>query len=359
MPPGGHVLYSGHARPPNKEAGAPKQEDMQRKTDPTPFYRRIVTDAWKISWHHKHLWVFGFFATLIGFGGVTEVFFNAYERTANALPMAAAQGSIMGLIPGLTTIKAIISYSSYPALSLLIFFVVLSLLFAVFAWMTVVSVGGLLTGIRKISRGGEPTFGDDIKAGSERFWRLLGVNALAKIVILLALLMTGANLFVLMRERTMVSGLFYVGSFVVFTAVSFVASLASVYGSLNVMAKDEPVEKSVNGALKLIGEHWLVSLEMAVILFVASLAVGLLVALGTLVGSVPLIFMIVVASVLKARAAIYAIMALTAVLLLIMVVCLGSFLTTFQASAWTLLWSELSERRPMSKLHRLLHGLKR
>lgn len=332
---------------------------MTRKTDMTPFYRRIVTDAWKIAWSHKHLWVFGFFATLIGFGGVTEVFFNAYERTADALPMAAAQGSITALIPGYTTIKAIIAFSPYPLLSLVIFTVALTLMFSVFAWMTVVSVGGLISGVRKISRGGEPTFGDSIKAGAERFWQLLGVNLLAKIVILLALLLTGANLFVLMQERTVVSGLFYVGSFIVFTAISFVASLASVYGSLNVMAKNEPVEKSINGALKLIGEHWLVSIEMAVVLFLTSLAAGLAVAFAALILSVPLIFLLAVAAMLKASVAVYGIMALTAVMLLVMVVALGSFLTTFQTSAWTLLWSELSERRPTSKLHRLLHGLKR
>lgn len=332
---------------------------MQRKTDMTPFYRRIIADAWKISWSHKHLWVFGFFATLIGFGGVTDVFFNAYERTADALPMAAAQGSLTSLIPGFTTIKAVITFSPYPMLSIVIFLAALTLMFSVFAWMTVVSVGGLLSGVRKIARGGEPTFGDSIKTGAERFWQLLGVNVLSKAVILLALLLTGANLFVLMRDRTVVSGLFYVGSFIVFTAISFVASLASIYGSLNVMAKDEPVEKSVNGALKLIGEHWLVSLEMAVVLFLASLAVGLGVAFISLILSVPLIFLLAVAAMFKARVAVYGIIALTAVLLLIMVVCLGSFLTTFQSAAWTLLWTELAERRPTSKLHRLVHGLKR
>lgn len=331
---------------------------MTRKTDMTPFYRRIVTDAWKIAWSHKHLWVFGFFATLIGFGGVTEVFFSAYERTADALPLAAAQGTIATLIPGYTTIKAVITYSPYPVLSLAIFTVALVLMFSVFAWMTVVSVGGLISGIRKISRGGEPTFGDSIKAGAERFWPLLTVNLLAKIVILLALLLTGANLYVLMQERSFVSGLFYVGSFIVFTAISFVASLAAVYGSLNVMAKDEPVERSLNGALKTIGEHWLVSLEMAVVLFIASLVMGLAVALLALILSVPLIFLLAVAAMLKARAAVYGIMALTAVMLLALVVALGSFLTTFQTSAWTLLWSELTDRKPVAKLLRLVHGVR-
>ncbi|HTK04531.1 MAG TPA: hypothetical protein VL500_03015 [Candidatus Eisenbacteria bacterium] len=328
---------------------------MQRKPDMTPFYRRILTDAWRIAWNHKHLWVFGFFATLIGFGAVTEVFFNSYERTADALPLAASAGSLSALIPGLTTIRAIVAYSPYPALSLLIFLVVFTMLFAVFAWMTLVSVGALILGARKISRGGEPTFGDGVKAGAEKFWSLLGVNLVSKFVIMLALVMTGANLYILMKDRTLLSGFFYIGSFIIFTAISFVASLGAVYGSIGVAVKDEKTEKAVNGALALISEHWLVSLEMAVLLLVASLATGVAVALGTLVLSVPLIFLIVVAAVFKAQAAVYAVMTLTAVMLLIMVVCLGAFLTTFQTSAWTLLWSELVERKPSSKLLRLMH----
>ncbi len=326
---------------------------MQRKTDMTPFYRRILSDAWKIAWTHKHLWVFGFFATLIGFGAVTEVFFNAYERTAEALPLAAASGSALALIPGISTIKALISFSPYPALSLLIFLVVFVLLASIFAWMTLVSVGALITGARKISRGGEPVFGDGVKAGAEKFWQLLGVNLLAKVVTLLALVMTGANLYTLMRDQTVMSGLFYIGSFIIFTAVSFVASLGAVYGSINVVLKGEPVEKAVNGAVSTIAEHWLVSLEMAVLLLIVSLATGIAVALGALILSVPIIFFLVIAAVFKATAAAYGLMTLTAVMLLVLVVSLGSFLTTFQTAAWTLLWNELEGRKPSSKLIRL------
>ena len=331
---------------------------MQRKYDMTPFYRRIISDAWKIAWSHKHLWVFGFFATLIGFGGVTEVFFNAYDRTGDVLPLAAARGSLASLVPGLTTIKAVISYSSYPALSLLIFFIVGTLLSAVFAWMTLVSVGALISAARKIVKGGEPMFGDSIKAGSERFWRLLGVNLLSKAVIVLALVMTGANLFILMKDRTLLSGLFYVGSFIIFTGISFIASLGAVFGSIGVMAKDETLESSVNNALKLIAEHWLVSLEMAVLLFVVSLATGVAVALAALVFSVPIIFFLVVASVFKAQAAAWTLMTISALMLLVMVVSLGSFLTTLQTTAWKLLWSELAERKPTSKLLRFAHRIR-
>ena len=48
-------------------------------------------------------------------------------------------------------------------------------------------------------------------------------------VIVLALVMTGANLFILMQERTLLSGFFYVGSFIIFTGISFIASLGAEF----------------------------------------------------------------------------------------------------------------------------------
>ena len=53
---------------------------MTKKQDAVPLYRRIINDAWRIAWENKQLWLFGFFVTFIGFGGVSEVFFKAYDK---------------------------------------------------------------------------------------------------------------------------------------------------------------------------------------------------------------------------------------------------------------------------------------
>ncbi len=327
---------------------------MAKKFDNAPFYRRIIGDSLRIAWMHKQLWIFGFFATLIGFGGVSEVFFTAIERTSRTLPVAAAQGtSFWSIIPGYSTMRAVIEYSTVPAVALVICAFVLAVIGAVFAWMSLVSVGALVSGSRKISRGGEPTFGDGVKAGSEAFWRLFGLNVLTKTIIAGALFVSSANLYALMRDGSLTSSLFYLGSFMLLVAVSFMAALIEVFGAMYVAIKNANIRIALASSLAMIRLHWLIALELALLLLVTTVTIGAAAALAVMVLSVPFIFLIAIASFLKAVAAIYALITLSAALIIISVICLGSFLTAVQATAWTLLWSELEERRASGLLHRL------
>lgn len=331
---------------------------MAKKIDTAPFYRRIIGDSLRIAWMHKQLWIFGFFATLIGFGGVSEVFFTAIERTSQSLPLAAAQSpSIWALIPGYATVRAIIDYSTIPAIALVVCTIIFAVIGAVFAWMSLVSVGGLVSGARKISRGGEPSFGDGVKAGSESFWRLLGLNVITKTVLFGALFISSANLYALMRDGSLTSSLFYLGSFMLLVAVSFVAALIEVFGSVYVAIKNADIRVALSSSLAMIRLHWLIALEMALLLLVTTVTIGAAAALIVMVLSVPIIFLIAIAALLKAVAAIYALVTLSAALIIVSVICLGSFLTVVQASAWTLLWSELEERRASGLLHRLAHRI--
>jgi hypothetical protein len=326
---------------------------MQRKSDAAPFYRRIMSDAWRITWHHKHLWVFGFFTALTGFGGVSEVFFNASRRVSEWFPLLVSGKSSLYMIPGLTTMRAIISFSAYPALALTVFLTVLGLLTLVFAWMTMVSVGALISSTRRIEKGGDQTFADGIKTGTEKFWKVFTINLLAKLFIFCSFILSGATLYTLMRDRTVASGLFYVGSFVVFTVLAIAASVIAVYGTNSAVAKNESVEKSVAAGWRLLAEHWLVSIEMSILLFFAGVAFGLAAILAALVLSVPVIFLMMLSALLKTSVLASGILIAAGTAFIVLIVFSAACLTTFQTVAWTLLWGELTDRKPIAKLLRL------
>jgi hypothetical protein len=325
---------------------------MHKKKDMSPFYRRLLADAWNIAWMHKHLWVFGFFATIVGFGGVTEVFFHAYDKASETLPVAMTQAAMFAGLPGGDTVRLIASYAPYPVVILVLFGVIGVLLAVVFVWMTTVSIGALAAGTRKISRGGEPNFGDLVKVGSESFWKLFAINVTARVVIFLSLFITSINLFSLMMDRGGVSEFFYFCSFVVFTAISFVASLTAVLGSISLMARGGNAERAVVDALTIIRDHWLVCFETAILLLITNVVVGVAAAIIAVILCVPFIFLIVIAAVLKASGAIFALITLTGAFLVAAVVLLGSFLTTFETAAWTLLWNDLSNRNAAGILMR-------
>lgn len=326
--------------------------------DDTSFYRRTLSDAFRLSWQHKHLWILGFFATFLGFGGVYDVMVNLYEKSAEALPSAAMLRSPLLLLPGYATLRTLIDFSPYPALSLLLFFILGSLTFALFAWFTVASLGGLIGSVRKIQQGGDPHFADGIKIGANKFWPLLAINLAAKLVSVCAFFFTGVNLYVVMTNRTPITAAFYVGSFIVFTAVAIAAALTAIYASIYAVIKNMPAGEAMKRGWSLFCTHWLVSLEMTLLLFVANLGVGLLAILAFLVLAVPIFFLFLVATLLQMSGLVTALFLLTAVAAIVVAVMFASFYTTVQISAWTLLWSELNDKKPVSKLFRLLQHLR-
>ena len=77
---------------------------MAKSVDLNPIYRRVFADAFRISWRHKHLWIFGFFAAIAGFGGIGDIIINIFDRIS-ALSMGT--GRLSEMIPGTATIRAL------------------------------------------------------------------------------------------------------------------------------------------------------------------------------------------------------------------------------------------------------------
>ncbi|MEA3249942.1 MAG: hypothetical protein U9Q03_06360 [Patescibacteria group bacterium] len=331
---------------------------MPRKRNPLPFYRQVLGDAWKLSITHKHLWMFGFFATFVGFGGVSEIMFGIYDRMTQLLPhVVGLRQTPMMLLPGFATMRAMMAMSPYPWLSMLIFTVVILLFFAVFASVVSIAVGALVGSVRKIERGGEPTLAEGVKLGVPPICKVFAINALAKITVLMLFLLTSANLVHLLSDRSLVSGFFYLTSYVVFTIVAVIVAIISVYATIAAVVDKLPIIPSVVNGWHLLKRHWLVNLEMVIVLLFVNVGLSVVALLIAMILSVPLIFLFVFAALLKSTALLTIIMTITAIVLISLIVLIGSFVTTFQAAAWTLLWLRLAKHRPTPKIVRFANWL--
>ena len=331
---------------------------MPTKRDALPFYRQILGDAWRLSITHKHLWIFGFFATFIGFGGVSEIMFGIYDRMTRLLPQVVGlKETPLMLLPGFATIRAMLSMSPYPAVSMLIFSVVILLFFAVFAAVVSVAAGALVGSIRKIERGAEPTLVEGIKMGIEPICRVFAINAIAKIGILVLFLLTSANLVHLLSDRSLVSGFFYLLSYVVFTLVAIAIAIISVYATIAVVVDKLPIVPAFANGWNMLKRHWLVNIEMVIVLLFINAGLSVVALLLAMILSVPLIFLFVFAALLKSTMLLTIIMTITAIVLIALIVVIGSFVTTFQATSWTLMWLRLMKHLPTPKIIRLAYWL--
>lgn len=103
--------------------------------------------------------------------------------------------------------------------------------------------------------------------------------------------------------------------------------------------------------------NWLISLEMAVMLFFINLLVGLAVVLAILALAVPFLFLGLIFYYALAAVGSWLIVALAFTSFLLIVVVVGAALAVFQIASWISLFMELDKNRGVSKLARIVNGL--
>jgi len=147
--------------------------------------------------------------------------------------------------------------------------------------------------------------------------------------------------------------------FVVFSLVALVVSFLMMMTNAGIMIGNERWMNACHDAFRFLKRHWLISIEMIGMVFLAALAMCafVLAALAIVIAPFTLI--------LLALAALH-VPVVTAVLTFIfgligflIVLVGGSMLAVFEHAAWALLYTRLIDRSVVSKLERLWRAAKR
>ncbi len=248
-----------------------------------PTYRDAIMHAYQTVKRHKNLWFFGLFATFVGQMGLMEMVAHifAVEKQFIYYP------SLFNLKVYLYTLLNGLSGAGFGPdqwiwlIWLVIFFVAFALLLACLA---VLSQGALVHGIsqtfslRRHSRPVDTT--KAWRAGVKHFWRLLALNILKKVflsglVFLLAFATWNAVLYV----RSFDVILFLI-AFVLAIVIGTILSFLLVYAVGYVVIEEYTLPDALYEAYRLFRDHWLVSLEIAVIALLANVVSAALVFVG-------------------------------------------------------------------------------
>src|SRR5690606_18685269 len=150
---------------------------------------------------HKHLWMFGIFATFLGFGGVSETLFGLFDQISGRETDSVHFGTL-GVLGGIAALPDIAALSPYPTVSIAIYLTLLLAFVGILAFIVSIAIGGLVHGIRKVERGGEPTLKEGLKAGAERVVDVFSANLLTKAIVALAFILTSVNLFSVLSDAS-------------------------------------------------------------------------------------------------------------------------------------------------------------
>jgi len=320
------------------------------------LYRRLLAQAWKNTWAYKYLWFFGLFATFLGSSGELNLMFRSFGDVAN-----------QGLFPtlhsfwatGIFSTTAISNFGnlmltdSFSLLMALTILTILAMLFCFLLWFAVVAQGGLVYNYSRIVANKSHDLKGGMDLGIKKFWPVFGLNVLLNIFVYVIFIVLALPVVLWFTHPSGAQISFFILAYIIFVPASVIAAFIIKYAICYVVIKGAKIVDALKLGWELFLKDWLVSLEMAFILFGVSFLVTLCVFLLLSILAIPLIFIAYIALQMASAGLFWLVFFSSMILALLIIVLAGSVLSTFQISSWTGLFIELINKGAVSKIVRI------
>jgi hypothetical protein len=322
-----------------------------------PFYRNILKQAWSLTWRHKYLWWFGIFAALLGNGGELEVILNNLGGNPGQSLFPFWQNIASTGVFSFKTFANIGNLLKHDTLNMIIFLIIALMALALFLfsiWLVIVSQAAIVASSAAIKKQKKITLRQGFDAGILNFWPVFILNVLLKAAVYILL----AAISIPVIFSTDISALvFYVLAMIIAVPVAIILSFVIKYAIAYAVIGGDKVVEALKKSWRLFKANWLISFEMAVILFFINLLVGLAAVLAVLALAVPFLFLGLIFYYSLSALGSWLVAGLAFICFLLIIVLVGAILSVFQISAWTSLFLELEKSRGVSKLVRLVNSL--
>lgn len=330
-------------------------------------YRDILKRALAIIWRHKNLWFFGLFASLLAGVGRYQMSFSrlpeAWDSTIfSGLSVFVKQGILEG---GLLSGLALLFRQDPVAASIfVVFFLIIIVLSLFLLWLAVVSQAGLINNSGKIikqnGKAGSVAIKEGIEAGVKNFWPVLAYNIIGACLGCLFAVLVGLPLVYITDSSDVSVSVLYFLLFILFIPLALIVSFLVKYAVCFRVLKGKKFVDSIVEAIKLFSKNWIISIEMALILFLVDVAAVLAVGLTISILAIPYLFTALVFSAVFAIELFRPLLSLGGWLAIIFVILAGSVTTAFKITAWTDVFSHLVDKKgSLAKIVRLAEGMKK
>lgn len=323
------------------------------------IYRQIFKQAWEVVKNNKLLWFFGLFAALLGNGGEYQILLKLLnnikigEGMHFMRPMAAmGQGNFRGIV----------SFLSYNPLEFaLVLMAAFAILFFVgfFLWLAIVSQIALIEGANKSLARKKIDYNEGIDSGIKKFAPILGLNIVAKLLVLFIVFGLGLPLlFLIARGNGLFGKVLYILVFLILVSFGIIISFIAKYAVAYVVLKKEDFINSIKLAIKLFLNNWIVSLEMALMLLLINIIAGFAVVSVIILVSLPLATIALIYFLSGFFVGAWFIIILMAIINLIIIGFVGAFLCAFQWTSWVALFKKLTSKEGiLSKIDRSVKAI--
>ena len=234
----------------------------------------VLKNGLQVLWKKKILWFIGAFAGLATYGGEANFFANRLDAVSsltsliNALQDAVVKSQAQQVW---TVIRRV--FASAPGLMSMWILGAL-LVAAAIIWIVLMSQGALTRIVGRFMQQQPSSFFDGVATASKRFWDIVKVTIIFFLIGWgIWFLVTGlpAILF-FVTKNTAWQSVAQIGAYVS-VVVSAVNLFLLQYAFLEMLAWDQPAVASIRKAWSIFREHTLISIELALALFIVNLIV--------------------------------------------------------------------------------------
>ena len=323
-----------------------------------PFYRNILKQAWRLTWRNKYLWWFGIFAALLGNGGEFEILFNNTGANPSQALFPAWQGVASTGVFSWQTLANVGDLFARDTLNIILVLLTCLIVLAVFlflVWLVVVSQAAIVNNSAAIIKQKGPALREGFNAGILNFWPVLGLNVLVRVIIYA--LLVAISLPAIYFSANFSAKVFYFVALILTVVAAIVLSFIAKYAIAYVVINKSRVGRAVSQSWRLFKENWLISFEMAVILFIINLLVGLGIVLAILTLAVPFLFLSLIFFYAFAAVGSWLVALLAFACFIAVIVSTGAALAVFQIASWTGLFMELDKKGGTAKLVRVINNM--
>lgn len=321
---------------------------------PQPLYREVLKKSWRLTWQHKQLWLFGFFATFLGMSGVFEVLARGLARTQNVGENFYALVELA--YPGAPVAGTLVTNADRLTIGGLLVLLAIAVIFVGLLWFVSVSEGALIWSIKGTGRVA-PKLEKSFQGARSAGWRIAGYHVIAKLVLGLGFLLTSLPLILVSVETTWTNTIIYFVSFLIFFPLVLIVSFLTIYTVCAAVIHNLGFYEAIVSAWSVLHKHWIISLETALLLFGVTFLATILVGMAAMLLLIPF-SLLLMAAVLSGSAALTAVIFTIFIIILAgMALLVGSVITTFQLITWTQLFIRLEKKGGVAKVVRLFTAL--
>jgi len=313
------------------------------------IYRDILKKAWQVLWKHPWLWLLGIVASLAGNGGEYNALINAADRVANETSALGALKNTLAVGQLGTLWESFLTGMAKAPFTVILSIAVTIAIILVVVWLILVAQASLITASKQILQEGKSHPIDAMGSGAKHFGSLFTLHIITKFFVYILLLIAFLPfLLSFLASPTSANWSFdalTIVSFFIYIPLTLMIAFILRYAMVYVVLEGESWWNGLIKAINLFLRHWLVSLEMAGILFAINLVLGIVA------------YMLIPDTITWDIAMVYDGFTVTGLLRLLPTIAIllaaGSWFATFQYAAWTTLFVKFQTDEVLPKLVRL------